>query len=53
MNLVMCKPAGDSSAGDAIMGDLDFKAKLLHLAWHPNSNLIACAALNSLYMYYA
>ncbi|CAI9274939.1 unnamed protein product [Lactuca saligna] len=31
----------------------DFSTKLLHLAWHPNGNLIACAASNSLYMYYA
>ncbi|MCO5556877.1 hypothetical protein L7F22_010431 [Adiantum nelumboides] len=30
-----------------------FSAKLLHLAWHPSANLIACAASNSLYMYYA
>lgn len=31
----------------------DFSSKLLHLAWHPQANLIACAASNSLYMYYA
>ncbi|XP_042507001.1 serine/threonine protein phosphatase 2A 55 kDa regulatory subunit B beta isoform-like isoform X2 [Macadamia integrifolia] len=31
----------------------DFSAKLLHLAWHPTSNALACAAANSLYMYYA
>ncbi|KFK35829.1 hypothetical protein AALP_AA4G042600 [Arabis alpina] len=31
----------------------DFTTKLLHLAWHPNENSIACAAANSLYMYYA
>ena len=31
----------------------DFNAKLLHLAWHPESNLIAAAASNSLYMYAA
>ncbi|MCO5582921.1 hypothetical protein L7F22_036824 [Adiantum nelumboides] len=30
-----------------------FSAKLLHLTWHPSANLIACAASNSLYMYYA
>lgn len=29
----------------------DYTAKLLHLAWHPESNVIACAASNSLYMY--
>ncbi|CAA2992752.1 serine threonine phosphatase 2A 55 kDa regulatory subunit B beta isoform-like isoform X1 [Olea europaea subsp. europaea] len=31
----------------------DFNSKLLHLAWHPSKNLIACAANNSLLMYYA
>ncbi|XP_024389245.1 serine/threonine protein phosphatase 2A 55 kDa regulatory subunit B beta isoform [Physcomitrium patens] len=34
-------------------GTYDYTAKLLHLAWHPAANLIACAASNSLYMYYA
>lgn len=32
---------------------MDFNTKLLHLAWHPEVNLIAAAASNSLYMYYA
>ncbi|KAL0318489.1 UNVERIFIED_CONTAM: Serine/threonine protein phosphatase 2A regulatory subunit B alpha isoform [Sesamum angustifolium] len=31
----------------------DFNSKLLHVAWHPTTNLIACAAGNSLLMYYA
>ncbi|KMZ70040.1 Serine/threonine protein phosphatase 2A 55 kDa regulatory subunitB beta isoform [Zostera marina] len=31
----------------------DFSTKLLHLAWHPTENAIACAAANSLYMYHA
>uniref|UniRef100_A0A1D1YXY4 Serine/threonine-protein phosphatase 2A 55 kDa regulatory subunit B n=1 Tax=Anthurium amnicola TaxID=1678845 RepID=A0A1D1YXY4_9ARAE len=31
----------------------DLSAKLLHLAWHPNDDVIACAAANSLYMYVA
>ena len=31
----------------------DFHSKLLHLAWHPEANLIAAAASNSLYMYCA
>ncbi|XP_024015460.1 serine/threonine protein phosphatase 2A 55 kDa regulatory subunit B alpha isoform isoform X1 [Eutrema salsugineum] len=31
----------------------DHTTKLLHLAWHPTENSIACAAANSLYMYYA
>ncbi|KAK6148357.1 hypothetical protein DH2020_019269 [Rehmannia glutinosa] len=28
----------------------DFNSKLLHLAWHPTTNLIACAAGNSLFI---
>lgn len=31
----------------------DYTSKLLHLAWHPEANVIACAASNSLYMYCA
>ncbi|KAI3686436.1 hypothetical protein L1987_80112 [Smallanthus sonchifolius] len=31
----------------------DFNSKLLHLAWHPKTNLIACSTGNSLFMYYA
>ena len=31
----------------------DLQQKLLHLAWHPESNLIATAASNSLYMFCA
>ncbi|KAK9831354.1 hypothetical protein WJX81_004778 [Elliptochloris bilobata] len=31
----------------------DFGSKLLHLAWHPEANVIAAAASNSLYMYCA
>ncbi|KAJ9677789.1 hypothetical protein PVL29_022649 [Vitis rotundifolia] len=31
----------------------NLSSKLLHLAWHPTTNFIACAAGNSLYMYYA
>ncbi|KAF9685212.1 hypothetical protein SADUNF_Sadunf03G0031100 [Salix dunnii] len=38
---------------DANGNSLDFSTKLLHLAWHPTENSIACAAANSLYMYYA
>jgi hypothetical protein len=30
----------------------DLSTKLLHLAWHPTENSIACAVANSLYMYY-
>ncbi|KAJ7015726.1 hypothetical protein NC653_004890 [Populus alba x Populus x berolinensis] len=38
---------------DANGSSFDFTTKLLHLAWHPTENSIACAAANSLYMYYA
>ncbi|XP_076884978.1 serine/threonine protein phosphatase 2A 55 kDa regulatory subunit B beta isoform-like isoform X2 [Bidens hawaiensis] len=41
---------GESPGNDTT---LDFTTKLLHLAWHPTENSIACAAANSLYMYYA
>ena len=46
--------AGAESPGvDANGNSFDFTTKLLHLAWHPSENSIACAAANSLYMYYA
>lgn len=31
----------------------DLGSKMLHLAWHPESNVIATAASNSLYMFAA
>ncbi|KAL5725066.1 Serine/threonine protein phosphatase 2A 55 kDa regulatory subunit B beta isoform [Ranunculus cassubicifolius] len=43
----------DHSGSDNNGIPTDFNSKLLHLAWHPTSNLIACAVANSLYMYYA
>ncbi|XWS17653.1 hypothetical protein CRYUN_Cryun33cG0086000 [Craigia yunnanensis] len=43
----------DNSGVDANGNTFDFTAKLLHLAWHPTENSLACAASNSLYMYYA
>ncbi|MQM10960.1 hypothetical protein Taro_043863 [Colocasia esculenta] len=43
----------ESPAVDANGNLYDFTTKLLHLAWHPTENSIACAAANSLYMYYA
>ncbi|AQK42490.1 Serine/threonine protein phosphatase 2A 55 kDa regulatory subunit B beta isoform [Zea mays] len=44
---------GESTEIDANGNSYDLSTKLLHLAWHPSENLIACAAANSLYMYYA
>ncbi|EIE21400.1 protein phosphatase 2A regulatory subunit PR55 [Coccomyxa subellipsoidea C-169] len=48
-------PDAAAAAGGAAPDgtSLDFNTKLLHLAWHPEVNLIAAAASNSLYMYYA
>ncbi|XP_062204203.1 serine/threonine protein phosphatase 2A 55 kDa regulatory subunit B beta isoform-like isoform X2 [Phragmites australis] len=43
----------ESTGIDANGNAYDLSTKLLHLAWHPTENLIACAAANSLYMYYA
>ncbi|XP_062214339.1 serine/threonine protein phosphatase 2A 55 kDa regulatory subunit B beta isoform-like isoform X2 [Phragmites australis] len=43
----------ESTGIDANGNSHDLSTKLLHLAWHPTENLIACAAANSLYMYYA
>ncbi|KAL5224247.1 hypothetical protein ABZP36_010886 [Zizania latifolia] len=44
---------GENQGIDANGNSFDFSTKLLHLAWHPTENSIACAAANSLYMYYA
>ncbi|XP_040998445.1 serine/threonine protein phosphatase 2A 55 kDa regulatory subunit B beta isoform-like isoform X3 [Juglans microcarpa x Juglans regia] len=43
----------DTSGVDVNGSAFDFTTKLLHLSWHPTENLLACAASNSLYMYYA
>ncbi|XP_073287269.1 serine/threonine protein phosphatase 2A 55 kDa regulatory subunit B beta isoform-like isoform X1 [Primulina huaijiensis] len=43
----------ESPGVDASGNSFDSTKKLLHLAWHPSENSIACAAANSLYMYYA
>jgi serine/threonine-protein phosphatase 2A regulatory subunit B len=46
----MSKRATDDGVAE---GASDFSAKLLHLAWHPQLDAIACAASNSLYIFYA
>jgi hypothetical protein len=48
-------PATDDAgaAAGTEEGPNDFTMKLLHLAWHPQANVIACAASNSLYLYCA
>ncbi|CAI0462148.1 unnamed protein product, partial [Linum tenue] len=51
---VVRRVTGAESPGvDANGNSFDSATKLLHLAWHPTENSIACAAANSLYMYYA
>ncbi|KAH6809458.1 Protein phosphatase 2A [Perilla frutescens var. frutescens] len=44
---------GDSRNTENNEFSYDFNSKLLHLAWHPTTNLIACAAGSSLLMYHA
>ncbi|XP_073142921.1 serine/threonine protein phosphatase 2A 55 kDa regulatory subunit B beta isoform-like isoform X2 [Henckelia pumila] len=45
---------GAESPGLNASGNLfDSTKKLLHLAWHPSENSVACASANSLYMYHA
>lgn len=31
--------------------NLDYSKKILHVSWHPNSNIIALAATNNLYIF--
>ena len=33
--------------------NLDFTKKILHTTWHPKDNVVAIAAINNLYMFYA
>lgn len=48
--------AGRSKGAKGSPGDggaeapADYGSKLLHLSWHPEADVIACAAQNSLYM---
>lgn len=44
---------GKRSPGEPAEAANDYTSKLLHLAWHPEANVVACAASNSLYMYCA
>lgn len=50
---VVRRAGSDVPGVDTNGNSFDFTTKLLHLAWHPTENSIACAAANSLYMYYA
>ncbi|XP_078438954.1 serine/threonine protein phosphatase 2A 55 kDa regulatory subunit B beta isoform-like isoform X2 [Wolffia australiana] len=49
---VVRRGGGDSVSADGSGNSYDFSCKLLHLAWHPTENFMACAAANSLYMYH-
>lgn len=43
-----------AAPGAGLEGDpsvQDFSAKLVHLAWHPEQDVVAAAASNSLYLY--
>ncbi|WZY98074.1 hypothetical protein YC2023_070403 [Brassica napus] len=48
----VARRGSESPGSDANGNAHDFTTKLLHMAWHPTENSIACAAANSLYMYY-
>lgn len=43
--------SGSFSGGEDALAQ-DFTSKLLHLSWHPQANVIATAASNSLYLFY-
>ncbi|XP_010528929.1 PREDICTED: serine/threonine protein phosphatase 2A 55 kDa regulatory subunit B beta isoform-like [Tarenaya hassleriana] len=43
----------ETSGVDTNGNPFDFSTKLLHVAWHPTENSVACAAANSLYIYHA
>ena len=43
--------SGSFTAGDDAL-TADYSQKMLHLSWHPEANVIATAASNSLYIFY-
>lgn len=42
---------GRRRRGDVGVDSLDFTKKILHMAWHPEENIIAIAATNNLYIF--
>ena len=42
-----------AAAGSAPSAQLDFARKVLHYAWHPQSDTVAIAGLNNLHIYNA
>ncbi|AQK78934.1 hypothetical protein ZEAMMB73_Zm00001d035388 [Zea mays] len=49
-HVIVSSCGGESTGIDANGNSYDLSTKLLHLAWHPSENLIACATANSLYI---
>ncbi|CAA0820915.1 Serine/threonine protein phosphatase 2A 55 kDa regulatory subunit B beta isoform [Striga hermonthica] len=47
------RPGHDAKSAGSNEFSYDFNCKLLNLAWHPTSNLIACATGGTLFMYHA
>lgn len=45
--------AANEQQQQQLEGQVDCSSKLLHMAWHPEAHVIACAAANSLYMFCA
>ncbi|CAM8919193.1 unnamed protein product [Rhodiola kirilowii] len=43
----------ESSVWDSNQASFDMSSKILHMAWHPTANLIACSSGSSLFTYYA
>ena len=55
---LMGRASGRSSPSPAFLqpagpGSPDFQTKILHMAWHPQEHVLACAASNSLYIFNA
>ena len=55
---LMARASGRSSPSPAFLqptgpGSPDFQTKILHMAWHPQEHVLACAASNSLYIFNA
>ncbi|XAR50203.1 hypothetical protein NMG60_11004465 [Bertholletia excelsa] len=44
---------GNENSSSGIDDFCNLNSKILHVAWHPRANLIACGAANSLFLYYA
>lgn len=47
------KAAAGASRDEINVDNLDFTKKILHTTWHPKDNVVAIAATNNLYLFYA